>query len=98
MMKTFLPGRTFTGFPDGNHRNPVKFTAGVESVPVPEEYAQLMLEKGLVASEADAKFLRVSIPREPKRIDPPKAAVSRKIAAATKPRGSGRASSRSPKT
>jgi hypothetical protein len=92
---TFLPAVTFTGFPDGDHRNPVLFKAGVESAPVPEEYAQLMRDKGLVATEADAKFLRVQVPREPTRIDPPKAAVSRKIAAATKSRRSGRTAGRS---
>ncbi len=93
---TFLPAVTFTGFPDDNHRNPVVFTAGVESVPVPEAFANLMLEKGLVATEAEARFLKV--PREPKRIDPPKAAVSKKIAAATKSRRSGQAAGRSSKT
>ena len=99
-MTTFLPGVTFTGFPDGDHRKPVLFKAGVESIPVSEEYAQLMREKGLVATDADAKFLRASaqVPREPKRIDPPKAAVSRKIAAATKSRRSGKAVGRSSKT
>ncbi len=99
-MITFLPGRTFTGFPDGDHRKPVLFTAGVESIPVSEDYAQLMREKGLVASEADAKFLRASaqVPRQPKRIDPPKAAVSRKIAAATKSRRPGQAAGQSSKT
>jgi hypothetical protein len=95
---TFLPAVTFTGFPDGNHRHPVLFKAGVESVPVPEAFAQLMRDKGLVATEADAKFLRVQVPREPTRIDPPKAAVSRKIAAATKSRRTGHASGRSSKT
>jgi hypothetical protein len=99
-MTTFLPAVNFTGFPDGNHRNPVRFKVGVESVPVPEAFAQLVREKGLVATDADAKFLRASaqVPREPTRIDPPKAAVSRKIAAATKSRRTGKAVGRSSKT
>jgi hypothetical protein len=99
-MKTFLPAVTFTGFPSGDHRHPVLFKMGIESIPVSEEYAQLMRDKGLVATDADARFLRASaqVPREPKRIDPPKAAVSRKIAAATKTRRSGKAVGRSSKT
>ncbi len=99
-MKTFLPAKTFTGYPDGDHRRPVKFTMGVESEPVTDEYAQLMLDKGLVATGADAKFLRAvaKVPRQSRRIDPPKAAVSKRIAAATKSRRPGRATGRSSKT
>ncbi len=99
-MIKFIPAQTFIGFPDGNHKKPVKFKTGVESEDVTEEFAQLMRDKGLVATEADAKFLKASAqtPRKTKRINPPKAAVSKKIAAATKSRRPGRATGRSSKT
>lgn len=99
-MTIFVPAVTFTGFPDGDHKHPVLFKAGVNSPPVTEEFAQLMRDKGLVATDAEARFMRASaqVPREPKRIDPPKAAVSQKIAAATKSRRSGKAAGRSSKT
>jgi hypothetical protein len=45
---TFTPAETFTGYPDG--KTAVLFKAGVESHPVPETFAQLMREKGHVAS------------------------------------------------
>lgn len=48
--ETFIPAVSFTGYPDG--KTPVQFIAGVESAPVPAEFAQLMRDKGLVA---DAK-------------------------------------------
>lgn len=48
-MSTFIPAKSFTGYPDGNHKNPVRFVAGVESGPVPEEFARLMYENGLAA-------------------------------------------------
>ncbi|KQS79827.1 hypothetical protein ASG25_21805 [Rhizobium sp. Leaf384] len=44
---TFTPSETFDGYPD--EKTKTRFTAGVESVPVPETYAQLMRDKGLVA-------------------------------------------------
>lgn len=47
---TFTPAETFTGYPDG--KSPVLFKAGVESVPVTTEFAQLMRAKGHVASAA----------------------------------------------
>lgn len=97
-MTTFIPAVTFTGFPDGDHKNPVLFIAGVESVEVSAEYADLMREKDLVARPGDPRLLGVAVKREPKSIDPPKAAVSRKIAAATKSRRSGKAVGRSSKT
>lgn len=85
-MTTFLPAKSFTGYPDGNHKNPMRFVEGVESEPVPEGFARLMAEKGLATS----------LPRKPSRIDPPKAATSRKIAAATKSRRSGKSAGQSP--
>jgi hypothetical protein len=45
--ETFVPAVSFTGYPDG--KTPVQFFAGVESAPVPAEFAQLMREKGLVS-------------------------------------------------
>jgi hypothetical protein len=47
---TFLPTETFTGYPDGKTK--VLFQEGVESVPVTEEYAQLMRDKGHVSARA----------------------------------------------
>lgn len=47
--ETFIPAVTFDGYPDGKTK--VTFRAGVESIPVPAEYAQLMRDKGLVAPE-----------------------------------------------
>lgn len=90
-MTTFIPAVTFTGYPDNDHKNPVVFTAGVESVDVSDEYAEIIREKGLIAKPGDARLLGVTVKREPKSIDPPKAAVSKKIAAATKSRRPGKA-------
>lgn len=45
--ETIVPAVSFTGYPDG--KTPVHFIAGVESAPVPAEFAQLMREKGLVS-------------------------------------------------
>ncbi|MCD2183337.1 hypothetical protein [Rhizobium sp. GN54] len=45
--ETFVPAVSFTGYPDG--KTPVQFIAGVESVPVPAGFAQLMRDKGLVS-------------------------------------------------
>lgn len=84
-MTTFIPAISFTGYPDGNHKNPVRFVEGVESVDVPEAYARLMHEKGLATL----------VPRKPTTIDPPTAATSKKIAAATKTRRSGKSSRQS---
>lgn len=44
---TFKPAVSFDGYPDGKTK--VRFEADVESVPVPETYAQLMRDKGHVA-------------------------------------------------
>lgn len=41
---TFVPAVTFTGYPDG--KTPVLFNADVESQPVPEEFVQMLREKG----------------------------------------------------
>lgn len=46
---TFMPRASFTGFPDGV--TPVQFQAGVESIPVAPDFAQLMRDKGLVADD-----------------------------------------------
>lgn len=49
---SFVPSATFTGWPDGyskETRKGVEFTAGVDSIPVPQSFADLMREKGLVA-------------------------------------------------
>jgi hypothetical protein len=46
---TFIPRVSFTGFPDGV--TPVQFMAGVESIPVAPDFAQLMRDKGLVADD-----------------------------------------------
>ncbi|SER57676.1 hypothetical protein [Rhizobium sp. NFR03] len=43
---TFTPTESFDGYPDDKTK--VRFIAGVESVPVPETYAQLMRDKGLI--------------------------------------------------
>lgn len=87
MMTTFLPSQNFTGYPDGDHKNPVRFVVGVESGPVPEEFARQVYENGLAAF----------VPRMPSVVDPLKAAVSKKIAAATKSRRPGKASGQSSK-
>jgi len=42
---TFVPAVSFTGFPDDVK---TKFTAGVESAPIPADYLELLREKGLV--------------------------------------------------
>lgn len=44
---TFTPSESFDGYPDDKTK--VRFIAGVESAPVPESYAQLMRDKGLIA-------------------------------------------------
>lgn len=46
--ESFVPALSFTGYPDG--KTPVQFTAGIESVPVPSDFAQLMRDKGHVAA------------------------------------------------
>jgi hypothetical protein len=57
---SFIPAETFTGWPDGfskTTRKGVDFVAGVESIPVPQSYLDLMREKELVAdkpAKADA--------------------------------------------
>jgi hypothetical protein len=84
-MSTFMPAKSFVGFPDGNHKNPMRFVEGVESVQVPEAFARLMHEKGLATLA----------PRKPTHIDPPTAATSKKFAAATKTRRSGKSSRQS---
>jgi len=43
---TFVPAEDFTGYPDGKK---TAFKAGVESQPVPAEFAALMREKGHAA-------------------------------------------------
>lgn len=48
--ETFIPAVDFTGYPDGKTK--VTFRAGVESIPVPAEFAQLMRKKGHVATGA----------------------------------------------
>ncbi|TGT76712.1 MULTISPECIES: hypothetical protein [unclassified Mesorhizobium] len=80
MSTTFLPTKDFTGFPDGNHRNPVQFAVGVESPPVPEAFAQAMFDNGL---------------GKPTTIDPLTAATSKKIATAIKIRRTGKSSRQS---
>lgn len=69
---TFVPAKSFTGYPDGN--TPVRFLAGVESVPVPSDYLDMLREKGLVDKAR----------RQIGRIRPPSQKLSRKIAAARK--------------
>lgn len=51
---TFIPAESFTGWPMPyeENRDGVAFKAGVESGPVPESFAALMREKGLVADQA----------------------------------------------
>jgi hypothetical protein len=46
--ETFIPAVDFTGYPDG--KTAVAFRAGVESIPVSKEFAQLMRDKGYVAT------------------------------------------------
>ncbi len=87
---TFVPAVDFLGFPEGSGRRGVKFKAGQESIPVSREFAQLMRDKGLVSNLAPQ--------RERKTIDPPKPAASKKIAAAMKPRRTGKPARRSSKT
>lgn len=50
---TFIPAVDFTGYPQPYETNKkgVEFKAGVESIPVPESFAQLMREKLLVADK-----------------------------------------------
>jgi hypothetical protein len=91
----FVPVEEFTGYPDG--KTPVVFKPGVLSIPVTPEFAQLMRDKGLVATGMKAQLLMAEAggTREPKRLKPPGAAVKRKIAASTKPRRSGKAAGQS---
>lgn len=42
---TFVPIHNFTGYPDGKK---TEFRAGIESIPVSKEFAQLMRDKGHV--------------------------------------------------
>ena len=44
---TFIPKVGFLGFPDG--KTGVDFKAGVESIPVSSEYADLIRKKGLAS-------------------------------------------------
>lgn len=48
-LETFIPKVNFLGFPDGKTK--VNFTAGVESIPVPPEYAALIRAKGLASDD-----------------------------------------------
>lgn len=73
-MRTFVPAAHFTGFPFGK---PVEFRKGKESIPVPEEFVQLMRDKG---------YVDLTARREPTTIPGPQPAVAKKIAAATKRR------------
>lgn len=41
----FTPASSFTAYPAGKK---TEFTAGVESIPVPEDFAQLMRDKGRI--------------------------------------------------
>lgn len=61
---TFMPAQTFTGWPLDDYamnRKGVLFTKGVESPPVPESFAALMREKGLVVEEAVAIDAAVAV-------------------------------------
>lgn len=53
--ETFMPAVDFTGYPDG--KTAVAFQAGVESIPVSKEFAQLMRDKGYVAPDETAADL-----------------------------------------
>jgi hypothetical protein len=53
--ETFIPAVTFDGYPDGVTK--VTFRAGVESIPVSKEFAQLMRDKGHVAPDETAADL-----------------------------------------
>lgn len=50
---TFVPAITFTGYPQPykSNRKGVLFQAEVESEPVPQSFADLMREKGLVVDK-----------------------------------------------
>lgn len=50
---TFVPAVEFTGYPEPyrTNRKGTLFKAGVESIPVPPAFADLMREKGLVADK-----------------------------------------------
>jgi len=48
-MKTFFPTINFTGYPQDKK---TEFFVGVESVPVPASYLELLRTKGLVATKA----------------------------------------------
>lgn len=50
---TFIPAKNFSGYPDGKKR--IDFVAGTESVPVTEEYAQMLRENGLAKSAPNNK-------------------------------------------
>lgn len=82
-MKTFVPSAHFTGYPFGK---PVEFRTGQESIPVPDEYVQLMREKGYVDLTAQ---------RAPATIPAPTPAAAKKFAKATSSRRPGKASRQS---
>ncbi|MCV9960730.1 hypothetical protein OIU34_02360 [Pararhizobium sp. BT-229] len=48
---TFIPAISFTGYPEEDTK-PVKFTAGIESVPVPAEFIALVRDKGYIDESA----------------------------------------------
>jgi hypothetical protein len=50
---TFIPAVDFTGYPQPykTNRKGVEFKKGIESPAVPESFAQLMRDKGLVADK-----------------------------------------------
>ena len=46
VLETFIPTVSFLGRPDAAGEE-IEFRAGIESIPVPAEYAALIREKGL---------------------------------------------------
>lgn len=52
-LETFVPASSFTGYVEPYEVNPdgIIFTAGVESIPVPKDFIELMREKNLVADK-----------------------------------------------
>jgi hypothetical protein len=50
---TFIPAASFTGYVEPYDVNPagIVFTKGVESIPVPKDFVDLMREKNLVADK-----------------------------------------------
>lgn len=83
-MKSFVPARDFTGYPDG--KSPVHFKKGVESDLLADKFVELMHAKGLVSDEGPK--------REVGSLEPPSPAAAKKIAAATS-RRTGKASRQS---